>query len=636
MNKRKLSRVKIQDYDTREIKWGIKKKVKANLVIRVQAETIDKRAVLILNFYKKEDLRNPGKDYAAPSYRLFLSKNEWEFATQDLTETKQNWTGMTLTDIGYKSFGWGSWSEPKFELDRESDLKLIRQYFRFHADPNWQSYINRFQKEVKHRRRLKKNADWISSTGRKMAEVPRELPKDFKKWIQEEALFKSRYIYYRYDKKKKGIGQQGYCTYCRSAVEVDGAKHRTPGICPKCGRQILFLCESKASHIRDRIEAEILQKCQSGLVLRHFFIYKQYDPDYRHPALQVIENRRVFLSGTQERYIYGYCDKTDDYRWFKTSFSTEAGILYTANLKELLMENGWKYSGLYEYASSRHGCPVNACMYLAKYDNEPRVEHLVKMGLTNLMDDYVSYRSYAGLNFSKESIFRVIGLSKEDTRYIQAVNGGARMVEDLKKIRATNMKFTYQQFEEARALFQDSFPEFVKALEYGSVGRVIKYLKQQADGRSGKRFENSLKDWIDYIEMGKKLNYDFRNDFVLFPADLKERHDTAAFLFREKEKKRAQAEKRKESRKISRQTLELEKRYAFETKKLKIVIPKDAEDIVREGHEMHHCVGSYIARMAAGKTVILFIRQKEDPDTPFYTMEVKDGEVVQCRGKFNR
>ena len=35
------------------------------------------------------------------------------------------------------------------------------------------------------------------------------------------------------------------------------------------------------------------------------------------------------------------------------------------------------------------------------------------------------------------------------------------------------------------------------------------------------------------------------------------------------------------------------------------------------------------------KTVILFIRKAEEPDTPFYTLEYRNGVVVQCRTSHN-
>ena len=58
-------------------------------------------------------------------------------------------------------------------------------------------------------------------------------------------------------------------------------------------------------------------------------------------------------------------------------------------------------------------------------------------------------------------------------------------------------------------------------------------------------------------------------------------------------------------------------------------------ELTAEGEALHHCVGGYADRMAAGETVILFIRKAEDPDTPFYTLEYRNGVVVQCRTNHN-
>ena len=66
-----------------------------------------------------------------------------------------------------------------------------------------------------------------------------------------------------------------------------------------------------------------------------------------------------------------------------------------------------------------------------------------------------------------------------------------------------------------------------------------------------------------------------------------------------------------------------------------IVPPKTAAEIVEEGHALHHCVGGYVSRVANKECVILFLRKKEEPDKPFYTIEVRDGEVQQIRGYDN-
>lgn len=39
--------------------------------------------------------------------------------------------------------------------------------------------------------------------------------------------------------------------------------------------------------------------------------------------------------------------------------------------------------------------------------------------------------------------------------------------------------------------------------------------------------------------------------------------------------------------------------------------------------------------MAKGLGFILFVRNENEPSKPFYTVEVKDGAIVQVRGKYN-
>ena len=66
-----------------------------------------------------------------------------------------------------------------------------------------------------------------------------------------------------------------------------------------------------------------------------------------------------------------------------------------------------------------------------------------------------------------------------------------------------------------------------------------------------------------------------------------------------------------------------------------IVPPKTAAEIVEEGHALHHCVGGYVSRVTNKECVILFLRKKEEPDKPFYTIEIRNGEVQQIRGYDN-
>ena len=62
-----------------------------------------------------------------------------------------------------------------------------------------------------------------------------------------------------------------------------------------------------------------------------------------------------------------------------------------------------------------------------------------------------------------------------------------------------------------------------------------------------------------------------------------------------------------------------------------VVLPTNIQDLVTEGNEMHHCVGSYRDRVANGDTLIVFIRHKDTPNKCYITAEINplNGKIGQ-------
>lgn len=98
--------------------------------------------------------------------------------------------------------------------------------------------------------------------------------------------------------------------------------------------------------------------------------------------------------------------------------------------------------------------------------------------------------------------------------------------------------------------------------------------------------------------------------------------------------------------KEAKRTLNLEKWNKLNEKRIelfereddnfKIIVPRNPEDVSREGALLNHCVGGYINSIASGSKTILFLRRKEEPDKPFYTIEVNDSIVIQIHGLKNK
>ena len=146
--------------------------------------------------------------------------------------------------------------------------------------------------------------------------------------------------------------------------------------------------------------------------------------------------------------------------------------------------------------------------------------------------------------------------------------------------------------------------------------RTIKYLnKLEEVGRYA-----SYNTYRDYIDMCIKIK-----EFVCgrWPKDLEYAHDLASMKY-ELNKNKYLDERFKNAIKnyTHLSSLKGEEKENFEEDKYMIIIPKSSLDLVRESSQLHHCVKTYIDRVASGRTFILFLREKENKDKSFATIEV--------------
>lgn len=76
--------------------------------------------------------------------------------------------------------------------------------------------------------------------------------------------------------------------------------------------------------------------------------------------------------------------------------------------------------------------------------------------------------------------------------------------------------------------------------------------------------------------------------------------------------------------------------YEFRNDKYSIIVPKSISDLDIEGNALHHCVGTYKDIVSKGKEIILFLRKNNDPETPYYTIDLDpEGFIRQIHTKYN-
>lgn len=150
-------------------------------------------------------------------------------------------------------------------------------------------------------------------------------------------------------------------------------------------------------------------------------------------------------------------------------------------------------------------------------------------------------------------------------------------------------------------------------------------------------YKNLSKDWLDYISWCATLKYNLKDMYVLLPPDFGKAHDRVMKeyqAFKDEQERKRQAKMEKLIKEVLADARDIPA-MMMKDKGLMIILPKSGDEIKEEGRTLHHCVGTYVERVAKGETMILFVRKESEPNIPYFTLEYRDGKVIQCRGKNN-
>lgn len=622
LKKRLLAKVPIQEATDGYISLARRIKKEKYLVSAEIAE-VEEKKILLLYFYNQPELKE-GNTKAA--FRVFLSIDD--YITQDLSTTTIKWrTGSISSLIG--GYYYMRWDEECVLVDDKSS-GTIKKFLNAKEDPLLK--IDELQQNIMAKRLDKKHQKIKDRIDKQMEKVPK-LPWGFKRWIDNTALFHSRYIYYQYKARKK---LDGYCTHCKSDVVIESPRHNEKGICPNCKSPITYKAMGKSRKVEDIGQAALIQKVDDGIVVRYFSIYKEYYDHYKEPYLSYIELSRDFYDskGKVKSYEWLNFKQTGQWRWCdgQGRFGFRGAVLYDKNLDETLKENMWKYSAIKEFATHREGFGFSIYSYLENYKEYPSIEYLVKLRLYKLVDDIITrWGTGRDINLEGKSLKEVLGINKNQLMIAQRIDAGVSELHVIREAEKANLNLTDEQI-----LFIAEHLNIERVIEmskYTTVHKIIKYIKSHTSKE--KKEDSVYRDWMDYIRFCDELGYDLMNEFILYPKNLMQEHDRLMELVSAKRDKERAKKLEIQKKKIESMAKELTYKYGMEYKGLVIMAPKDATEITKEGQVLHHCVGTYIGRIADGESVVLFIRNKKALNDPYCTLEVIDGKIIQCRGKYN-
>ena len=378
----------------------------------------------------------------------------------------------------------------------------------------------------------------------------------------------------------------------------------------------------------------IIQKTSDdNLVCRYFTAHESYRQGVQ-ATIRVDEERRVFLTLGDVFWFQNVYWKR---KWEpgKGNGPMHDGELYSG-WQQAVQESKLKYCDVERIRGITYEPKLNI---LITFSNNPAIEMYVKSGMDKLVEHLLrkegktKFINRRGKGISQQ--FRL--KDKQKIKRFVDSKGDVRLLEVLQMEEKRKVKYTLEQEQFLIRMF-GSYASERKRIEY-----LLKYMTLQQLMNRIKKYQlqqGYYSDWeivgryYDYLQMREELGYDMTSEVFLYPKNLKEKHDE---MVKEKNARKDElyiTRKMQEFPNIAKRYKTLCKKYCYEKNGYIVRPAMNAKEIIMEGRILHHCVGgdNYLRKHNDGKTTILFLRKADSTDAPYYTIEIRDKEILQWYG----
>lgn len=433
-----------------------------------------------------------------------------------------------------------------------------------------------------------------------------KLPKGWQHFVEKESAKQNLII------KSKGICTCNNCkTQFKSNKKINDIEK-----CPNCKNEYLIKRSTYQYHLFEN-DLILVQKLDDKLVIRLFEIFTRYggkqNETYHSSAAEygriILQDRLEFVNDRVVSGMWGnqtVCHTREGKKWriYNKYYSrlSAVGKIYYKNLKEVFKNTEYKYSQLWTLAAKED--ELDLCYLLNS--NLTVLELLIKMKLYKL--------ALCPRTFNiKGSFEKRFGVNKSYYNFMKKNNIDIDELNVLKIYKTKNI-------ENIRYLTKFRLDNLIELKKYVSLDEFIKYSKEN------KTFD--LRLYLDYLGFLKTLKLDLKNKQFLFPEDLALKHD-------EYEKQIKIRKNTEISKKIGRRYKRLNKN-SYSNNTYCIIPAKDINDLEEESRQQKNCVRTYAEKYAKGECDIYFMRKKDNINKSLVTVEVKNNEIVQSRGKCNQ
>lgn len=286
---------------------------------------------------------------------------------------------------------------------------------------------------------------------------------------------------------------------------------------------------------------------------------------------------------------------------------------------------------------------LTACCFYPR-----QIEFLMKCGMESAVRDLVvnGRKNNTAIHWNAETPAEFLGVTPRELRMLQEASAYSwERIEALGVYRGQKGKSTLKDCLRFAELLMDGNKQKMllkRMREHGvSIGKLLRYMEKNCLGK--RTISSALDAYVDYLVAAEGVGLDLNNPIFLMPRDFEEKHDQVTSAWSavlaerrrkaEAERRAAVAEERKKQLERFRGRVKsLARRYTYTDGELLVRPAANAEEIVREGKLLHHCVGGYADRHISGATTILFLRRRSAPGKPLCTIEVNGNSIRQIHG----
>lgn len=605
--------------------------------VTVKEPVVDGERLLVVDFLENLSCTAYRRDM--PSFRIVCAKKSKEVKGI-------NHEGRIQQKV-LNCFSTLMWWYNEYVLISPREEEALRRFLKAEKTENHQmdnlcKWIKQTRQEMK-KRSMEKRGELMDEDYRL---CPEALPEGLIDYIRREVLPEDRVIIY-----KRG-NVNGICTVCGTQVHARGRRFTQSAYatCPNCGARVICVLEDGCAFAANYIENIVaVQKGTDGetVFFRQWLLHRDNSARWEHIEDFLQETVRYAIRGNktakwQKQGKESYYMRTERYeldewtRWQDNRIYDGSYFFYPTGIEEALSGTAMQYADLEGYLEER-GHNKNPIYFLEYHARYPVIEFLWKAGYRNIVHNRIFGMDRENRNAILWERKKLKECFKFPLRILKLMPPEEWSLNDIQRVNDLWEKYGGKVTDtEIRLVLQSKvdIQLWSRATTYANAGRILKYIKNQTDKRKEKNPDkrsisqnDTAQAYRDYLQECEQLHLDLHDKEILFPKDLTAAHNRTM--------EQVKFEKNKADQEKFQKAVEKLEKFAWGEGEFFIRPAREQMELTAEGKALHHCVGGYIRDMAEEKTAIFFLRKANEPDKPFYTLELQKKRVIQCRTEHN-